>query len=151
MSTMSGARAPRPSQGLKYQLAGVNDAGDGPLVLVVDDDADMIKLVRATLASALYRTSAAFDAMQGMIIASRDVPSLVIVDLHMPAGGGLSLIRKLKGAPKTAGVPILVLTGDSRAGLPEEARKLGAEEFLLKPLQPESLLEAVDRLVRTSK
>lgn len=148
---MNDARAPRPSQGLKYELAGVGDSGVGPHVLVVDDDPDMIKLIRATLASALYRTSAAFDAMQGMIIATRDQPALIVVDLHMPAGGGLSLIRKLKAAPKTSAIPLLVLTGDNSAGLPEQARSLGAHEFLLKPLKPEALLDAIDRLVRSSK
>lgn len=148
---MSETRGPRPSQALKYELAGVGDGGEGPLVLVVDDDPDMIKLIRATLATALYRTKAAFDAMQGMIIAAREVPSLVVVDLHMPAGGGVSLIRKLKASPKTAAVPLLVLTGDSSTGLPEQARRLGVQEFLLKPVQPEALLEAIDRLVRASK
>lgn len=144
---MNDARPPRHSQGLKYELAGVGSEGVGPLVLVVDDDPDMIKLIRATLASALYRTSAAFDAMQGMIVATRDQPALVVIDLHMPAGGGLSLIRKLKASPKTRNIPLLVLTGDTSAGLPEQARAIGAQDFLLKPLQPEALLDAVDRLV----
>ena len=141
----------RPSQALKYELAGVEDGGEGPLVLVVDDDPDIIRLVRATLASALYRTKAAFDAMQGMIIASRDLPALIVVDLHMPAGGGLSLIKKLKASPKTAAIPLLVLTGDSSAGLPEQARQLGVQQFLLKPLQPEAMLSAIDRLVGEGK
>ncbi len=143
---MSETRAPRPSRGLQYQLAGVSE-GDGLLVQVVDDDADMSKLIRTILGSAGYRTVAAFDAMQGMIIATRELPAVVIVDLHMPAGGGLSLIRKLKAAPKTARTPLLVLTGDTTEGLAEQVRALGAEEFLLKPIQPDSLLDAVARLV----
>lgn len=143
---MSETRAPRPSRGLQYQLAGVGE-GDGLLVQVVDDDADMIKLIRAILGAAGYRTSAAFDAMQGMIIATRDLPAVVVIDLHMPAGGGLSLIRKLRAAPKTARIPLLVLTGDTSEGLPEQARALGAEEFLLKPIQPDALLDTVGRLV----
>lgn len=147
---MNETRAPRPSRGLQYQLAGVSE-GDGPLVQVVDDDADMIKLIRGILGQAGYRTSAAFDAMQGMMIAMRDLPALIMVDLHMPAGGGLSLIRKLKGGPKTAGIPLLVVTGDTSQGLPEQARALGAEEFLLKPIQPATILAVVDRLVRASK
>jgi CheY-like chemotaxis protein len=143
---MSETRAPRPSRGLQYQLAGVGE-GDGLLVQVVDDDADMIKLIRAILGGSGYRTSAAFDAMQGMIIATRDGPAVIIIDLHMPAGGGLSLIRKLRAAPKTARTPLLVLTGDTSEGLREQVGALGAEEFLLKPFQPEELLDAVGRLV----
>jgi CheY-like chemotaxis protein len=136
---------------LKFDLAGVVDGGEGPLVLVVDDDPDMIKLIRATLASSRYRSKAAFDAMQGMQIAAREVPALMVIDLHMPAGGGVSLIRKLKASPKTSAIPLLVLTGDNSAGLPEQARRLGVQEFLLKPVQPEALLEAIDRLARASK
>jgi two-component system, chemotaxis family, chemotaxis protein CheY len=143
---MSETRAPRPSRGLQYQLAGVSE-GDGLLVQVVDDDADMIKLIRTILGSAGYRTVAAFDAMQGMIIATRELPAVIVIDLHMPAGGGLSLIRKLRAAPKTSHIPLLVLTGDASEGLPEQVRALGAEEFLLKPIQPDGLLDAVGRLV----
>jgi CheY-like chemotaxis protein len=131
---------------LQYQLAGVSE-GEGLLVQVVDDDADMIKLIRAILGEAGYRTSAAFDAMQGMIIATRDLPAVIIIDLHMPAGGGLSLIRKLRAAPKTTRIPLLVLTADTRQELQEQVRALGVEEFLLKPIQREDLLDSVARLV----
>jgi two-component system chemotaxis response regulator CheY len=148
---MNETRAPRPSrQTLQYQLAGKEDAGTGVLIQVVDDDPDMIKLERAVLTGAGYRTTAAFDAMQGMMVAQREHPALVIIDLHMPAGGGLALIQKLKAAQKTAHIPLLVITADHAAGLPDQARKLGANEFLLKPISPEQLLEAVGRLVGSS-
>ncbi|HWA15431.1 MAG TPA: response regulator [Gemmatimonadales bacterium] len=147
---MSEARAPRPSRPtLQYQLAGKEDAGSGLLIQVVDDDPDMIKLERTILSGAGYRTTAAFDAMQGMMIAQREQPALIIIDLHMPAGGGLALIKKLKTAQKTAHIPLLVITADQAKGLPEEARALGANEFLLKPVVPEQLLEIVARLVST--
>lgn len=149
---MNETRAPRPSrQTLQYQLAGKEDAGTGTLIQIVDDDPDMIKLERAILTGAGYRTTAAFDAMQGMMVAQREQPALVIIDLHMPAGGGLALIRKLKAAQKTANTPLLVLTADSAQNLPAEARALGASEFLLKPVTPEQLLEAVARLVTSDR
>ncbi len=144
---MTDPRAPRPSRPLQYQLAGRDEsAGSGPLVLIVDDDPDMARLIRALLTEAGYRGVSAFDAMQGMMVAQREVPSLIIVDLHMPAGGGLKLLEKLKSVPKTAAIPLLVLTGDTTAGLPEKARALGAEEFLLKPLDHDLLRLAVQRL-----
>lgn len=144
---MTDPRAPRNSRPLQFQLAGKdNAAGSAPLVLVVDDDPDMARLIRTFVAATGYRSVAAYDAMQGMIVAQREVPSLIIIDLHMPAGGGLKLIEKLKSVEKTSLIPLLVLTGDSSIGLPEQARALGAEEFMLKPVDHEFLLKTVQRL-----
>lgn len=144
---MTSPRAPRNSRPLQYQLAGKDEsAGPGPLVLVVDDDPDMARLIRTILGACGYRGVAAYDAMQGMMVAQREVPALVIVDLHMPAGGGLKLLEKLKSVPKTAAVPLIVLTGDRSVGLSEQARALGAEEFLLKPLDHDQLRATVQRL-----
>lgn len=144
---MTDPRAPRNSRPLQFQLAGKDaSAGVGPLVLVVDDDPEMSRLIRTILTASGYRGVAAYDAMQGMMVAQREVPALIIVDLHMPAGGGLKLLEKLKSVPKTAAVPLLVLTADDSVGLPEKARTLGAEEFLLKPLDPDQLRATVQRL-----
>jgi len=136
---------------MKYERAGSGafravpgvPAPNGPVVLVVDDDADIPRLLGTMLAGAGINTIAAYDGMQGFIVAQKEHPQLIFVDLHLPAGGGLRLLEKLKTNPKTATIPVVVLTGDDSADLPERTLALGARAFLLKPLDPARLHEVV--------
>lgn len=139
----------RPS--LKYQLAGTNPqrvgqarpAAAGPRILVVDDDPDMTRLIGAALSSAGFECLAAYDALQGMVVAQREAPALIIVDLHMPAGGGLKLLEKLGASGKTANIPVLVVTADMASDLPAKAAALGARGFLHKPIDLPRLVDSI--------
>jgi two-component system chemotaxis response regulator CheY len=128
----------------KYDLAGTGDfkagAESGPLVLVVDDDADITRFVSAVLGTKEIRTVAAYDAIQGFLVAQREQPGLVLVDWHMPAGGGPQLLRKLRDSPRTTAIPVYVITADAADSLPLAAQVLGARGVLHKPLDPDSLL-----------
>jgi two-component system chemotaxis response regulator CheY len=141
------AETPRQSAPQKYQVpgAGAPTAG-GPAsttVLIVDDDADITRYVGAVLASRGIQTIVAYDPTQGFLAAERQQPRLILVDWHMPAGGGPELLRKLRDNPRTVGIPVIVVTGDSAPNLPEEAAALGARLFFHKPLDPERLVEIV--------
>ncbi|HTS89223.1 MAG TPA: response regulator [Gemmatimonadales bacterium] len=145
------SEGPRNSRPLRYDLAGT--AGDGPAsgpagtVLVVDDDSDVTRFIGAVLASRGLATVAAYDPIQGFLVAQRQHPRLILVDWHMPAGGGPQLLRRLRDSPKTATIPVIVITSDSSPNLPDEARALGARLFVHKPLDPERLVEAVSKIV----
>jgi two-component system, chemotaxis family, chemotaxis protein CheY len=138
---------------LRFELAGSAPAGggrtstSGPAVLVVDDDPDMTRLVGASLAATGCRTLAAYDSMQGFMVAQREQPALILVDLHMPAGGGFSLLERLRGSGRTRHIPVLVMTADHGCGLPDRARQLGALGFLLKPIDPAALQAEVTRFL----
>lgn len=140
----------RPS--LRYQLAGANAQrvghaqpapSNGPRVLVVDDDPDMTRLIAATLSTQGIECVAAYDALQGMVVAQKESPALIIVDLHMPAGGGLKLLEKLGASARTASIPVLVVTGDMTSDLPARAAALGARGFLHKPVDLARLVDSI--------
>ena len=140
----------RPSR--KYQLAGTAvpraafsqaAAPTGPRVLVVDDDPDMTRLITGALSSSGVSSLAAYDAMQGMVVATRELPSVIIIDLHMPAGGGLKLLEKLKASARTAFIPVLVMTADTAVDLPQRAAERGARGFLRKPVDLGRLVEVI--------
>ena len=140
--------APHNTRQLKYQLAGTGTQravdpraprATGPLVLVVDDDADMVRFIGAVLQSHGVETVAAFDAIQGFLVAQRQLPSAILVDWHMPAGGGPQLLRRLQGQAKTSAIPVVVITGDTSESLPAEAKSLGAFALLPKPVTPDQL------------
>ncbi len=119
----------------------------GTAVLVVDDDAAMVRLIAGMLNAAGIPTIAAFDAIQGFMVAQRQHPRLVLVDWHMPAGGGPQLLRRLAELPATHHIPVVVITADDSAALPEEVRALGARQLLRKPVDPVDLTRLVRELL----
>lgn len=119
----------------------------GRSVLVVDDDADMTRLLGAVLASRGLATVAAYDAVQGFAVAQRQLPKFILVDWHMPAGGGPELLRELRDDPSTRGIPVVVVTGDGSPAIPDEALALGARGVLHKPIDAGEFVELVKTLV----
>lgn len=142
----------RQSTQLRYELAGTGrfkaGAPPGVLALVVDDDVDITRFVSGILATKEIATIAAYDAIQGFLVAQRQQPRVIMVDWHMPAGGGAQLLRKLRDNPRTSAIPVLVITADEAASLPLEAESLGARGLLRKPLDPAALLAMTETLVR---
>jgi two-component system, NtrC family, nitrogen regulation response regulator NtrX len=110
-----------------------------PLVLVVDDEANLRRMLCAVLASDGYRTEQAASGTEAITAAGRRRPDAVFLDLSMPGGpDGLETLERL-GA-EAPGVPVIMMSG--RAGLADAVRatKLGAYHFLEKPLAPEAVL-----------
>jgi two-component system chemotaxis response regulator CheY len=141
----------RDSGPFKYELAGTgafkSPTAGAPVALVVDDDADMVKFVGAVLQQHGITVVGAYDAIQGLALASRQHPRVILIDWHMPAGGGAQLLRKLQSSTKTREIPVLVITADAAASLPAEATLLGARGVLQKPLDANRLAEAITSLL----
>jgi DNA-binding response OmpR family regulator len=113
-------------------------------ILVADDDRVMSQLVCGILRDAGHMPIPAYDAMQTMMFAMRaPAPALVVLDINMPGGSGLEVLRKLKLSAKTSQIPILVVSGSTDQGMPKQVLSLGAGDFLAKPVDPEALLRAV--------
>lgn len=81
--------------------------------------------------------------MTGLQAARRTLPDLVVLDLAMPAGGGLSVLRSLRLSSKTNLVPVVVLTGTSDENRPAEATAAGANALVMKPYDAEALLDEI--------
>ena len=93
-------------------------------------------------------TLPAYDSMQTMMFVMKQQPDLVLLDINMPGGTGLGVLRKLKMSTKTRGVPVVIITGSTDDKLPDEVLKLGATHFLTKPIEPDVLLKVVVDAVR---
>jgi DNA-binding response OmpR family regulator len=120
-------------------------------ILLVDDDKVTVGINAAALRGAGYHVSVAYDAMQGFRIAHRDRPALVVLDIMMPAGGGLQVLDRLTQSSHTDRIPVLVVTGSTEPGLEETVRNRGADGFLAKPTTPQVLVAAVTQLLEQSK
>ena len=122
-----------------------------PKVLCVDDDEDMLRLLRLRLRACGLDVLTATSAMQALWIAMKEMPDVVVTDYRMPEGSGEYLIGRLRAVPALKGVPVIVVTAAS-AGLKRdfalERRFLGeyrVTAFLPKPLVFGELLDALAR------
>jgi two-component system phosphate regulon response regulator PhoB len=112
-------------------------------IIVADDDKVLSAMICGILKEAGHITLPAYDAMQVMMFVMKQPPDLVLLDINMPGGTGLDVLKKLQANKKTAGVPVIIMTGSTDKTLPDEARKYGAKHFLSKPIDPGELIGAV--------
>jgi DNA-binding response OmpR family regulator len=119
-----------------------------PVVMVVEDDASMRKLLRLTLAGAGYAVLEAADARTALTLAAHEMPDLIIQDLILPDVAGLALVQELRALPNGAEVPIIALSG-TQSRLDEAWRLRGGfTAYLRKPIEPSRLEEAVHAYLR---
>src|SRR5690242_5954523 len=82
-------------------------------VLVIDDDRPLAQLFASHLRQAGYLSLIGEDAMQGFMYAQRELPDLILLDVMMPAGGGMLVFDRLAKSAKTAAIPVLVITAST--------------------------------------
>jgi len=127
---------------------GGNDAALRGRILVVDDEEDLLELVRYNLSKEGYEVECVGTGEDALKAVRRQPPDLVVLDLMLPALDGLEVCRRLKGDAKTRQVPIIMLTAkgeetDMIAGL-----ERGADDYIAKPFSPRVLTARVRALLR---
>jgi two-component system alkaline phosphatase synthesis response regulator PhoP len=120
-------------------------------VLVVDDDTEIVRLLRAYLERAGYEVLAAYDGEMALHILRRESPDLVILDLMLPDRDGWDLTRVVRGDAKLARIPIIMLTArvedqDKILGL-----ELGADDYVTKPFNPREVMARVRAVLRRAQ
>jgi two-component system, OmpR family, alkaline phosphatase synthesis response regulator PhoP len=120
-------------------------------ILIVDDERDIIKAVTIRLQTGGYEVVYAYDGAQGVFMAHKEKPDLIILDIRMPAGDGFSIAERLKKTAQTSHIPILFLTGSPERNAEQKAQELGARFYIKKPYDPEELLDAVRRALETGR
>jgi two-component system alkaline phosphatase synthesis response regulator PhoP len=132
-----------------------HDAARGPAVnlarrriLVVDDEDDLLELVRYNLAKEGYLVECVGTGEEALKAARRHVPDLVVLDLMLPALDGLEVCRRLKGDSKTRQVPVLMLTAKGEEGDMIVGLERGADDYMTKPFSPRVLIARVRALLR---
>jgi DNA-binding response OmpR family regulator len=118
-------------------------------ILVVDDEQDMVMALKVRLKANGYNVVFASDSVQAFTIANKENPDLIILDIMIPGGGGLVVAERLKQSAATHRIPIIFLTGIQ--GGQERAYKLGASGYLMKPYQPEELMETIHNALEISR
>ncbi len=121
-------------------------AKPGKRVLLVDDDFEIVESMRIALEARGYQVLLARDGNQGLAMAEREDPDLLILDMMMPKRSGFLVMEKLR---RTRPVPlrIIMITANEGSRHKAYAEMLGVDDYIRKPFAMDRLLESVDKLL----
>lgn len=117
------------------------------MILTVDDSPSIRSMVAFTLKGAGYGVVEAVDGEDGLTKAKGQPFALVLTDQNMPKMDGISLIKGLRGLPQYRATPILMLTTEAGDSMKAQGRAAGATGWLVKPFDPQKLLEVVRKVI----
>jgi two-component system phosphate regulon response regulator PhoB len=117
-------------------------------ILVVDDEEDLLELVRYNLSRDGYRVACVSTGEDALKSARKQPPDLIVLDLMLPAVDGLEVCRRLKGDSKTRDIPIIMLTAKSEESDMVAGLERGADDYIAKPFSPRVLSARVKALLR---
>ena len=116
-------------------------------ILIVDDEEDVLELVRYNLDKNGYSTETATMGEEALTKARAKLPDLVILDLMLPGIDGLEVCRKLKSDTKTQHIPVIMLTAKGEEADIVTGLELGADDYVTKPFSPKVLVARVRRIL----
>jgi DNA-binding response OmpR family regulator len=117
-------------------------------ILIVEDERDILHLVTHYLEKEGFRTVVAMTGLEALKKVAEDKPDLVVLDLMLPEMDGLEVCKRLRSAPDTAMLPIIMLTAKAEESDTIVGLELGADDYVTKPFSPKSLVARVKALLR---
>jgi len=117
-------------------------------ILVIDDEPDLLELVRVNLDQAGYRVDTAASGSEALAALRRSSPDLIVLDLMLPDISGTELCRRLRGDPEFAHLPIIMLTAKAEEVDRVVGLELGADDYVTKPFSPRELALRVNAVLR---
>lgn len=123
----------------------------GQSVLVVDDEPMKRKLLRLILERAGYTVAEAADGAEALLSLDGNVPDLMTLDVMMPQMDGFAVCERVRQNPKTAELPIIIVSARADGGSIREGLAAGANRYLPQPVMPDKLIKAVHELLPPSE
>ena len=114
-------------------------------ILIADDEPNILKLLFSRLKAAHYEVIGAYDGVQAIKLAHQEKPDLAILDIRMPAGGGLTVCEHLSSSLETAFIPVIFITAHPSDEVRQKVAELGAVDFVTKPFDADELLAKVKK------
>jgi two-component system cell cycle response regulator DivK len=116
-------------------------------VLHIEDNEYNRKIVRQLLSRTSFRLLEAVDGEEGLKVAQRELPDLILMDVQLPKLSGLDATRLLRADPRTANIPLVVVTSFALSGDDRRAMDAGASAYLAKPYSPRELMALINRFL----
>ena len=119
------------------------------IVLIVEDEQDVAIVLAKRLKDEGFEVIMAQDAYEGFSLALKDKPDLVLLDLMLPAGGGLGVLQNIRSSSKIMNMPVVVITGIKDAEYEQKVLKAGVEAYLEKPYDFEQLKGIIQKILKS--
>lgn len=117
-------------------------------VLVIEDDEDVAQLVAGVLERSKFKASVADGAWKGIRMAEEIQPQAIILDLKLPRLDGFEVLKRLKGAPRTNFIPVIILTANADQKSRIKALEMGADDYVNKPFSNRELVLRIKAVLR---
>jgi two-component system phosphate regulon response regulator PhoB len=119
-----------------------------PKILLVEDDANLVELIRYNLEKEGFDVVSTPDGEEALVLAEEDRPDVVVLDWMIANLSGIEVCRRLRRAPETASLPIIMLTARAEEGDRIRGLETGADDYVTKPFSPRELVARVRALLR---
>ena len=124
---------------------------DNATILIIDDSRTVVHAVKTILEQAGYNTIAAADGTRGIELAIEQCPDLILMDIVMPGINGFKATRLLRKESRTVNIPIVIMSGNEQATEKFWGMRLGANDFLSKPIKRGELFNVIEELLASAK
>ncbi|HEY8477199.1 MAG TPA: response regulator [Chloroflexota bacterium] len=114
-----------------------------PTILIVDDDPNLRKLIRATVEDEDHVVLEAADGVEALNLARKHLPDLMLLDIAMPRMDGVKVCKEIKADPATRNITVVMLTAKGQERDRQAAQEAGAEAYFTKPFSPLALLNFI--------
>jgi PAS domain S-box-containing protein len=135
---------PAPEQAPESSLAAEAEHRPATLLYIEDNLANLSLVETILLSRPRWRTLPALQGQLGLELARQHVPDLILLDLHLPDIPGEEVLRRLRSDPRTAHIPVVVVSADATQGSLDRLRGAGADAYLTKPLDIDEFLNTID-------
>jgi two-component system cell cycle response regulator DivK len=120
-------------------------------ILIIEDNAANLELAQYLLEHSGHRVLVARDGQEGVEVARRERPDLIICDLQMPVLDGFGVLEQLKRDAHCAAIPIVAVTAFSMSGDERKVRKAGFDGYLSKPIEPEAFVGQIEAFLTSPR
>ena len=117
-------------------------------ILIIEDNAANLELMRFLLTAHEYAVLAAYDGKEGLDIARRKLPDLILCDLQMPGMDGYQVARQVKGTPALQHIPMVAVTAYAMVGDRDKVLSAGFDGYFAKPIAPETFVQQVEAFLK---
>jgi two-component system response regulator (stage 0 sporulation protein F) len=117
-------------------------------ILIVDDEPGIVRLLSMRLNAKGYEVFEAFDGLECVKIAIKEMPDLILLDIKMPEGGGVEAFEKLIQIDKTKAIPVIFMTAYPKLEIKNQVMKMGAKGCISKPFISEDFEQTIATILR---
>jgi len=120
-------------------------------ILIIEDDHDIVEMLEYNLQEQGYATISAFNGKDGIVLAQKEQPDLIILDIMLPITDGFEVCRTIKSNQMTTNIPIIILSAKSQETDKVVGLELGADDYVTKPFSPRELLARIKAMLRRGR